>query len=97
MTEEKLAALLKVIMKEAGLQEMIKRSSNSEEVVALVREAGIDISNADLQKLQEKLKPELSDAELERISGGADPDTFWDIETNPNYRRCQPAPEDDGG
>ncbi len=97
MSEEELTALLKAIMKENSLQEMIKPSSNLQEVVALAREAGIDISNADLQKLREILKLELSDADLERISGGADPDTFWVIETNPNYLRCQPAPEDDGG
>ena len=96
MTKNKFANLLAKLTEDPGLRQRLKESVDVDTAVATVRGAGFDISKADWIELKAMHAMELSDEELERISGGGDPDTFWCVETNHNYLACQPAPEDDG-
>ena len=70
MSEEQLAALLAKLKEDAGLQEKFKGAADLDAAVALAKEAGFDVSNADLLRHQAKQTLELSDEELENVSGG---------------------------
>ena len=70
MSEEQLTALLAKIKEDAGLQEKLKGAADVDASVALVKEAGFDITKEDWLKYQEKQTLELSDEELEGVAGG---------------------------
>jgi predicted ribosomally synthesized peptide with nif11-like leader len=61
MSEEQLAALLAKLKEDAGLQEKLKGAAHLDAVVALLEEAGFNISKADLLRYQAKQTLELSD------------------------------------
>ena len=67
MSEEQLAALLAKLKDDAGLQEKLKGAADLDAAVALVKKAGFDVRKADLDFLETL---ELSDRELEGVSGG---------------------------
>ena len=69
MSEEQLAALLAKLKDDAGLQEKIKGAADLDAAVAMAKEAGFDVSKADW--LRQAQKVELSDEELEEVTGGA--------------------------
>ena len=73
MSEEQLAALLAKLKDDAKLQEKLKGAADLDAAVALAKEAGFDVTNADWLKHQAKQTLELSDEELEGMAGG---DTF---------------------
>ena len=70
MSEEQLAALLAKLKDDAGLQEKFKGAADLDAVTALAKEAGFDVSKADWLKFQANQTLELSDEELEGVSGG---------------------------
>ena len=70
MSEEQLAALLAKLKEDAGLQEKLKGAADLDAAVALAKEAGFDVSKADWLKYQANQTLELSDEELEGVSGG---------------------------
>ena len=70
MSEEQLAALIARLSEDAGLREKLQGASDLAVTVALVKEAGFDVSKADLLKYQAKQTLELSDEELEKVAGG---------------------------
>jgi predicted ribosomally synthesized peptide with nif11-like leader len=70
MSEEQLTALLAKIKEDAGLQEKLKGAADIDAAIALVKEAGFDVSKADWLKYQAKQTVELSDEELEGVAGG---------------------------
>ena len=70
MSEEQLSALLAKLKEDAGLQEKVKGAGDLDAAVALAKEAGFDVSKADWLKYQANQTLELSDEELERVSGG---------------------------
>jgi predicted ribosomally synthesized peptide with nif11-like leader len=70
MSEEQLSALLAKLKEDAGLQEKLKGAADLDAVVALAKEEGFDVSKADWLKYQANQTLELSDEELERVSGG---------------------------
>jgi predicted ribosomally synthesized peptide with nif11-like leader len=73
MSEEQLTALLSKLKEDAGLQEKLKAAVDLDTAVAIAKEAGFDVSKADWLKYQESNKTielELSDEELDGISGG---------------------------
>jgi len=70
MSEEQLAALLAKLKDDAGLQEKLKGAADLDAVLAIAKEAGFDISKAAWLRYQAKQTIELSDEELEGISGG---------------------------
>ena len=70
MSEEQLSALLARLKEDAGLQEKLKGAADLDAAVAIAREAGFDVSKADWLKYQANQTLELSDEELEGVSGG---------------------------
>ena len=72
MSEEQLAALLAKIKEDAGLQEKLKGAADLDAFLAIAKEAGFDVSKADWLKYQaqQTLELELSDEELEGVTGG---------------------------
>ena len=71
MSEEQLKALLAKLKNHGGLQEKLKGAADPDAAVALAKEAGFDISKDDWLKYRLEQPFELSDEELEGISGGA--------------------------
>ena len=70
MSEQQFSALLAKLKDDAELQEKFKGAGDLDAAVALAKEAGFDVSNADWLKYQAKQTLELSDEELENVSGG---------------------------
>ena len=75
MSEEQLAALLAKLKDDEGLQEKLKGASDLDAAVALIKEAGFDVSKADWLNYQAKQTLELSEEELEGVVGGGS--KFW--------------------
>ena len=78
MSEEQLSALLAKLKDDAGLQEKLKGVADLDTAVALAKEAGFDVSKADWIKYQAKQTLELSDEELEGVTGGC---SWWSAGT----------------
>ena len=70
MSEEQLAALLAKLKDDEGLQEKLKGAADLDAVLAIAKEAGFDISKAAWLRYQATQTLELSDEELEGVSGG---------------------------
>ncbi|MCF8142244.1 MAG: Nif11-like leader peptide family RiPP precursor [Cyanobium usitatum Tobar12.5m-G36] len=70
MSEEQLSALLAKLKDDAGLQEKLKGAADLDAAVALAKAAGFDVSKADWLRYQASQTLELSDEELEGVSGG---------------------------
>jgi len=70
MSEEQLSALLANLKEDAGLQEKLKGAGHLDAAVAIVQEAGFDVSKADWLKYEVEKTFELSDEELEGVAGG---------------------------
>ena len=66
MSEEQLSAFLAALKADTGLQEKLKGATDLDAALAIVQEAGFDVSKADWLKHQ----GELSDEELEGVAGG---------------------------
>ena len=70
MSKEQIAALLAKVKDDAGLQEKLKSAADLDAAVAIVKEAGFDVSKADWLRYQAYQTLELSDEELEGVAGG---------------------------
>ena len=70
MSEEQFAALLVKLKEDFGLRNKLKGATDLDAAVSIAKEAGFDVSKADWLKSQTKKPLELSDAELEEVSGG---------------------------
>ena len=70
MSEDQLAALLAKLKDDAELQEKLQGAADLDAAVTLVKEAGFDVSKADLLRYQANQTLELSDEELESVAGG---------------------------
>jgi predicted ribosomally synthesized peptide with nif11-like leader len=70
MSEEQLAALLAKLKDDAALRDKLQAAADLDAAVALAKEAGFDVSKADWLKYQAKQTLELSDEELEGVTGG---------------------------
>jgi predicted ribosomally synthesized peptide with nif11-like leader len=70
MSEEQLAALFAKLKDDAGLQEKLKGAADLDAALAIAKDAGFDVSKADWLRYQAKQTIELSDEELDGISGG---------------------------
>ena len=68
MSEEQLSALFAKLKDDAGLLEKLKGSADLDAAVAMAKEAGFDVSEADWLKYQQGMG-ELSDEELEFLGG----------------------------
>ena len=70
MSEQQLAALLAKLKDDEGLQKKLKDAADLDAVLAIAKDAGFDVSKADWLRYQAKQTIELSDEELEVVSGG---------------------------
>ena len=70
MSEEQLAALLAKLKDDAVLQEKLQGAADLDAFLAIAKEAGFNISKADWLEYQDQQTLELSDEELEKVSGG---------------------------
>ena len=70
MSEEQLKAFLDAVKADEGLQEKLKAASNADAVEAIAMGAGFVISAEELKKAKESPQAELSNEELEGVSGG---------------------------
>ena len=66
MSEQQLKAFLEAVKADAGLQEKLKAAKDADAVVEIAKAAGFVISADALKKAQ----AELSDEELEGVTGG---------------------------
>ena len=73
MSAEQLSAFLEAVKADAGLLEKLKGASDLDAAVAIAKEAGFDVSKADFLNFQPNQAIELSDEELENVSGGVTP------------------------
>jgi predicted ribosomally synthesized peptide with nif11-like leader len=73
MSEEKLKAFLEAVKADAGLLEKLKGAKDLDAAVAIAKEAGFDVSKADFLNFQPNQAIDLSDEELENVSGGVTP------------------------
>ena len=70
MSEEQFTALLAKLKDDAGLQEKLKGAADLDAALAMAKDAGFEVSKADLLKHQANQILELSDEELEKVAGG---------------------------
>jgi predicted ribosomally synthesized peptide with nif11-like leader len=70
MSEQQLTALLVKIKDDAGLREKLQGAADLDAALALVTEAGFDVSKAEWLKAQASQNLELSDEELSSLNGG---------------------------
>ena len=89
MSEEQLAALIAKLKDDEGLQAKLKDAADLDAILAIAKDAGFDVSKADWLRYQAKQTVELSDEELEGVSGGVmDEDSVkWTL----NSRICRPG------
>ena len=75
MSEEQLTALLDKIKGDADLSKKLHGAADIDAALALIKEAGFDVSKAELLKAQASQTLELSDEELDAVVGGENPTT----------------------
>jgi len=67
MSEEQLKAFLEAVKADAGLQEKLNATADSDSVMAIAKEAGFLISADEFQRAHER---SLTEEELEGVTGG---------------------------
>jgi len=70
MSEDQLMALLAKLKDDAELREKLRAAVDLDAAVALAKESGFDVSKAAWMNYQATQTQELSDAELEGVTGG---------------------------
>jgi predicted ribosomally synthesized peptide with nif11-like leader len=75
MSEEQLNALLAKLKDDAGLREKLQGIDDLDNLVAIAKEVGFDLSKAEIQTAQQSFvegfaDEELSDEALEGVAGG---------------------------
>jgi len=71
MSDQQLTALLAKLKDDAGLREKLQGAANLDAFIALVKDAGFDVSKAEWLKAQARQTLELSDEELDGVANGA--------------------------
>lgn len=70
MPEEQLSALLAKLKEDAGLRAKLQCAGNLDTALAIAKEAGYEVTTEEWLKHHEYLSSELSDHDLEGLSGG---------------------------
>lgn len=73
---KELATFLAKVKADTSLQEKLKAASDENAIITIASEAGCVISTLDISEYIEKAKSNLSDEELENVSGGGTPVTI---------------------
>ena len=87
MSEEQLKAFLEKAKSDTGLQEQLKVAANADAVVAIAKAAGFLISADNLKEQAQ----ELSEQELESVSGGTGPTIALCLSKGTQIRGCYGA------
>jgi predicted ribosomally synthesized peptide with nif11-like leader len=85
MSAEQLTAFWAAVEADECLQEKLKGARDADAAVAVAKEAGFDVSKADLLEYQAQQTLELSDEDLEKVAGG-------NFASAGDYRRFQYNP-----
>jgi len=83
MSQEDLTQFLKAVREDPSLQEKLK--AEGADPVAIAKEAGFSITRAELIRHQAGRVQELSDEELEEVSGGCGPYKTKGTQNLPDY------------
>jgi predicted ribosomally synthesized peptide with nif11-like leader len=70
MSAEQFKAFVEAVQADEGLEEKLKGARDADAVVAIAEGAGFNISKADWLEYQANQTLELSDEELESVTGG---------------------------
>ena len=70
MSAEQLTAFWAAVEADASLEETLKGAADLDAAVAVAKEAGFDVSKADLLEYQAQREGQLSDEDLEKVAGG---------------------------
>ena len=70
MSEEQLKAFLEAVKADEGLQEQLKAAADADAVVAIAKSVGFVISLDELEAAVQAAVDELSDEEIESVTGG---------------------------
>ena len=70
MSAEQLTAFWAAVEGDPSLEETLKGAADLDAAVAVAKEAGFDVSKADLLEYQAQQTLELSDEDLEKVAGG---------------------------
>ena len=70
MSEDQLKAFLATLQADTLLQEKLEKATNLEATLALIKEAGFEVSKDDWLSYEANLSSELSDDSLENVQGG---------------------------
>ena len=70
MSEENMIAFIAKVQSDTGLLEQMKAVTDADGAIAIAKRAGFEITVGDLIRQQAKITSELSDEELEKVSGG---------------------------
>jgi predicted ribosomally synthesized peptide with nif11-like leader len=70
MSDDQLRALLTKLEADAGLRDKLKGCADFGAAIAMAQDAGFDVTRADWLRHQAQNKIELSDEELEDVTGG---------------------------
>ena len=91
---QQLKAFLEAVQADEGLQEPLKGAADLDAAVAVAKEAGFDVSKADLLEYQAQQTLELSDVELEGVVGGVGggPLNFGDMDPSSKASQFMPRP-----
>ena len=87
MSEEQLSALIAKLKEDAGFREKLKGSADLDAAMTIAKEAGFEVSKEDWLKHQANQTFELSDDELEVVSGGTKTDGVGTECTGKSNRR----------
>jgi predicted ribosomally synthesized peptide with nif11-like leader len=70
MSAEQLTAFWAAVEGDPSLEETLKGAADLDAAVAVAKDAGFDVSKADLLEYQSQQTLELSDEDLEKVAGG---------------------------
>ncbi len=70
MSLENMFAFIAKVQSDTGLLEQMKAVTDADGAIAIAKSAGFEITAGDLIRQQAKITSELSDDELEKVSGG---------------------------
>jgi predicted ribosomally synthesized peptide with nif11-like leader len=84
MSQDQLNALLAKLNEETSLRERLQSAADINEVVTIAKEHGYTIDADDVMKYQNDQSADLSDAELEKVAGGAGGGCYADAQTVPS-------------
>lgn len=70
MPEEQIQAFINTVKSNTSLNERLKAAADSDAVVAIAKEAGFEISKAEVDGYLSQQTAGLSDVELEAVAGG---------------------------